>query len=106
MIYGPNLINNIGKNILKKVKNSTIPACQTINVVMSPNGLKAPPALAATTIFIQPIEINLEFPFPQAITTEHITRAVVKLSAIGERKKVIIPVKMKSCLKLKPLDVN
>ena len=51
---------------LKKVKKSTIPACQTIKVVMSPNGLKAPPALAATTIFIQPIDKNLLFPFPQA----------------------------------------
>ena len=83
-----------------------MPACQTINVVMSPKGLKAPPAFAAITIFIHPIEINFVLPFPQAITTEHITSAVVKLSAIGERKKVIIPVKINSCLKLKPLEVN
>ena len=83
-----------------------MPACHTIKVVISPNGLKVPPAFAATTIFIQPIEMNLALPFPHAITTEHITRAVVKLSAIGERKKVIIPVNIKSCLKLKPRDVS
>ena len=52
------------------------------------------------------IEINFALPLPQAINTEHMTSAVVKLSAIGERKKVIIPVKIKSCRKLKPLEVN
>ena len=49
---------------------------------------------------------NLVLPFPQANKTEHITKAVVKLSAIGDKKKVIIPVKIKSCLKLKPLEVS
>ena len=62
--------------------------------------------MAATTIFIQPNDKNFEFPLPQANKTEHITRAVVKLSAIGERKNVIIPVKIKSCRKLNPLEVN
>ena len=72
-----------------------MPACQTIRVVISPKGLKAPPAFAATTILIQPIDKNLVLPFPHANKTEHITKAVVKLSAIGERKNVIIPVKIK-----------
>ena len=49
-----------------------MPACHTISVVMSPKGLKAPPAFAATTIFIHPMEINFEFPLPHAMTTEHI----------------------------------
>ena len=40
-----------------------MPACQTINVVMSPKGLKAPPAFAAITMFIHPIEINFVFEF-------------------------------------------
>ena len=93
-------------NRLKKVKKSTIPACQTIKVVMSPNGLKAPPALAATTILIHPIAKNLLFPFPQASKTEHITSAVVKLSAIGDKKNVITPVSKNNCLKLNPLEIN
>ena len=38
------------------------------------------------------IATNFECPWPTAITTAHITRAVVKLSAIGDRKKAIIPV--------------
>ena len=73
---------------------------------MSPNGLKAPQALAATTIFIHPIDKNLLFPFPHAIKTEHITSAVVKLSAIGDKKNVIIAVSKNNCLKLNPLETN
>ena len=42
-----------GINNEKKPKKPTLPDCQTISVVMSPNGLNAPPALAATTILIQ-----------------------------------------------------
>ena len=48
---------------LKKVKKSTIPACQTIKVVMSPNGLKAPPAFAATTMLIHPRDKKLVITF-------------------------------------------
>ena len=66
--------------------------CQTINVVISPKGEKAPPALAATTILMQAIHIKLLFPFATAITTAHINNAVVKLSAIGDIKKESIPV--------------
>ena len=57
-------------------------------------------------MLIQPKDKNFVFPLPQAINTEHITRAVVKLSAIGERKNVMIPVKIKSLRKLYPLDVS
>ena len=65
---------------------------------MSPNGLNAPPAFAATTMFTKPIEINRALPAPTARTTAPITRAVVKLSAIGDIKNAITPVSQKSCL--------
>ena len=42
----------------KKPANGTRPFCQTISVVMSPNGLKAPPALAATTMLMQATATN------------------------------------------------
>ena len=38
----------------KNSPNFTTPFCQTMSVVISPNGLKAPPALAATTTLMQP----------------------------------------------------
>ena len=38
-----------GTNNEKKSLNGTTPLCQTNNVVISPNGLKDPPALVATT---------------------------------------------------------
>ncbi len=38
-----------GTNRSKNSKNDSLPFCHTISVVMSPNGLNAPPALAATT---------------------------------------------------------
>ena len=52
------------------------------------------------------IDKNFEFPLPQASKTEHITNAVVKLSAIGDKKNVITPVKINNCLKVNPLEVN
>ncbi len=55
-----------------------------MSVVISPKGLKAPPAFAATTIFIQEIETKLGLPSPTTKTTAHIINAVVKLSATGE----------------------
>jgi hypothetical protein len=42
-----------GKNNAKNSKNFNDPLCQTMSVVMSPKGLKAPPALAATTMLMQ-----------------------------------------------------
>ena len=80
-----------GTKILKKSKNETNPRCQTISVVISPNGEKAPPALAATTMLIRPGTTKALLPRPATITTVPSIRAVVKLSAIGERKKAIIP---------------
>ena len=59
---------------------------------MSPNGLNAPPALAATTMFAAAMATNRGCPLPTAITTAHITSAVVRLSAIGDRKKAMMPV--------------
>lgn len=37
-----------GMNSVKNSRKETMPFCQTITVVISPNGLNAPPALAAT----------------------------------------------------------
>ena len=51
-----------------------------------------PPALAATTILIQESETNRGLSDPTAITTVHIIKAVVRLSAIGEIINARIPV--------------
>ncbi len=87
--------------IWKKPKKSITPFCQTIRVVISPNGLNAPPALAATTMLIHASATNFLCPTPTAITTAHISNAVVKLSAIGEMKKDRTPVIQKTFRKLK-----
>ena len=92
-----------GTNNAKKVVNSTMPFCQTISVVISPNGLNAPPALAATTMLIQANAINFVFLPPTFMTIAHINNAVVKLSAIGEMKKARIPVNQKIKRNVKPL---
>lgn len=84
-----------GKNIAKNSVNLITPVCQTISVVISPNGEKAPPAFAATTILTQAIVINFLLSLPIDITTVLITRAVVKLSATADRKNAIIPVSQK-----------
>ena len=85
-------LTTAGINNLKKTLNSIIPFCQTIKVVISPKGLNAPPALAATTILMQEREMKRGLSEPTAITTAHIIKAVVRLSAIGEIKKANIPV--------------
>ena len=92
-----------GRNREKNSWNWTIPFCQTIRVVMSPKGLKAPPAFAATTILIQARLINFTLLPPTAMTTAHSSRAVVRLSATGEIKKARMPVIQKSCLNEKSL---
>ena len=74
------------QKILKKSKNETNPRCHTIKVVISPKGENAPPAFAAT-MFISPGTIKALLPLPATITTVPRIRAVVKLSAIGDRKK-------------------
>ena len=63
---------------------------------MSPNGLKAPPALAATTMLMQDRATNLGWPVPTAVTTAAMTRAVVRLSATGEITKARRPVIQKT----------
>ena len=92
-----------GMNRTKNVANSTSPFCHTIRVVISPNGLKAPPAFAATTILIHAIETKRVLSPPTAMTTAHISSAVVRLSAIGEMKNASIPVSQKRLRKPKPL---
>ena len=89
-----------GTKILKKSKNDTKPLCQIISVVISPNGENAPPALAETTILIIPIVMKFLLPLPTTSTTVPRIKAVVRLSAIGERKKAITPVIQKIFLKL------
>src|SRR5690349_15576361 len=78
-----------GRNSWKKSKNSALCACHTINVVMSPNALQAPPALAATTRLINESVAKRACPPPTASTTADITSAVVRLSSTGEMKKAI-----------------
>ena len=87
-----------GRNNTKKSPKGKIPFCQTINVVISPNELNVPPALAATTILIKLIVTNFGEFTPTASITAPINNAVVKLSAIGEIKKDKIPVIQNSCL--------
>ena len=80
---------------MKRAKNSpnwTLPFCQTINVVMSPKGEKAPPALAATTMLTQETTTNLLLLRAMVMTTAPIRRAVVRLSHTGERKNDSVPV--------------
>ena len=81
-----------GRNSVKKSKNSTLPACHTIRVVISPNGLKAPPAFAATTTLIRAGTVKRVSSLPTDMMTVPITSAVVRLSATGEIKKARIPV--------------
>ena len=64
---------------------------------MSPKGLKAPPAFAATTMFMHAIEMNFGLADPTAITTAHNTSAVVKLSARGDIKNARTPVIQNNC---------
>ena len=52
MAAGTSQLTSDGMNSTKNSWNATIPFCHTISVVMSPNGLNAPPALAATTMLM------------------------------------------------------
>ena len=95
-----------GTTIMKNWVNSTLPFCHTINVVMSPKGENAPPALAATTILMQASATNLRFEAAMAMTTAPMRRAVVRLSAIGERKKASSPVLQKIPRREKPFETS
>ena len=99
---GINQLTTEGMIKAKNVAKGTTPFCQTIKVVISPNGLNAPPALAATTILIQASAINLVFVPPTAIATVDINNAVVRLSAIGDKRKEITPVIQKIVLNENP----
>ena len=85
-------LTTAGINNLKNTPNSMTPLCQTIRVVISPKGLNAPPALAATTILMQASETKRGLSEPTDMTTAHMIKAVVKLSAIGEIINARIPV--------------
>ena len=82
--------------------NSTLPFCQTIRVVISPKGEKAPPALAATTTLIQATMTNLRLLPPTAMTTAPMSSAVVRLSAKGEIKNESAPVTQKTVRRVNP----
>ena len=90
-------INEAGKSA-KKSKNGDLPAAQTISVVISPNGLHAPPAFAATTMFIAPA--TRKFVLFLSIVKRTVDRisAVVRLSATGLIKNAKIPVSQNSFL--------
>ena len=59
---------------------------------MSPKGLNAPPALAATTTLMQARATKRGLWEPTASTTAPISSAVVRLSAMGEMQKARKPV--------------
>ena len=92
MAAGTRKLTTEGRNKEKKWVNGTMPFCQTNRVVISPKGLKEPPALVATTMLTQAIETNLGFFLPMTITTEPIRRAVDKLEITADSRKDRIPV--------------
>ena len=96
MTAGTSQFTTDGTNRAKKSPNASLPSCQTINVVMSPNGLKAPPALAATTVETAVMVTKRGLSRPKARTTAPITSAVVRLSSTADRKKAKIPVSQNS----------
>jgi len=65
---------------------------------MSPNGDHAPPAFAATTMFIAPGTRNARFFLSIVKRTVERISAVVRLSATGEMKNAKSPVSQKSFL--------
>jgi len=91
-IAGTSQFTSDGPNSRKKSKKPLLPACHTISVVMSPNALHAPPALAATTRLIIARVMKRRLPPATARITADMTSAVVRLSSTGERKKAISPV--------------
>ena len=84
------------------MKKSTFSFCHTMSVVMSPNGLNAPPAFAAITTLMQPSPMNRDCPTPAAMSTAHMSRAVVRLSANGEITNDNPPVIQKMAVAPKP----
>src|SRR5688572_3536121 len=99
---GTNQLTAEGMNNAKNSKNPRISFCHTMSVVMSPNGLNAPPAFAATTTLIQAGAVNSALPRPTVTTTAPITNAVVRLSSTGDRKNAIAPVVQNTARNDKP----
>ena len=96
MMAGISQLTTDGKNSTKNSKKLSLPFCQTISVVMSPKGEKAPPALAATTMLMQPSATKRCDCEPTAITTAPMMSAVVRLSSTAESGKASAPVIQKS----------
>ena len=80
----------------KNSKNSTLRACQTISVVMSPNALQAPPAFAATTRLMKASVTKRTLSRPTARITPDMISEVVRLSSTADMKKEITPVSQNS----------
>ncbi len=99
---GTNQFTSEGTNREKKLVKGTTPRCQTMSVVMSPKGLNAPPALAATTTLMQATTTNFGRSRPTASDTAPMMRAVVRLSASGEMTNARAPVIQKIVRRLKP----
>ena len=74
--------------------------------MISPKGLHAPPAFAATTIFIAPGTKKSLFSFSIVINTVDSIKAVVKLSATGLIKNAKVPVIQYSFLYEYPLETR
>lgn len=55
---GTRKLTGAGRKRWKNSRDSSLPFCQTISEVMSPNGEMTPPALAATTMMMQPRTMN------------------------------------------------
>ena len=92
MTAGTSQFTSEGTNSAKNSKNVTLSFCQTIRVVMSPKGENAPPAFAATTMLMKAMAMNFGDSLPIARTTAPMTKAVVKLSRMPERKNANVPV--------------
>ena len=88
---------NADGNSARKSTNSPLPAVHTISVVMSPNGLHAPPALAATTTLMPLGTRKALFLLSMVSKTVDKIKAVVRLSATGEMKNASRPVIQNNC---------
>mmetsp|Transcript_7660 Transcript_7660/g.47284 ORF Transcript_7660/g.47284 Transcript_7660/m.47284 type:complete len:226 (-) Transcript_7660:824-1501(-) len=91
-LAGTNQLTKEGSRSSTKSGMSSLCFCQTMSVVTSPKGLNAPPAFDATIVLMNPSTTKLGCPLPTVLMTAPIRRAVVRLSASGERKKAISPV--------------
>src|SRR4051794_31093109 len=84
---GRSQLTSEGRNRGKKCPKWTNPFCQIIRVVISPNGEKTPPALAATTMLTHAPAVDFLSCPRAAMATAPMTSAVVRLSAMGDRTK-------------------